>query len=502
MVNLEHDKLEPFEPILDFLHPLVFEYGIAALQKAGDLTNPTDVPQVIERSTGAHRRFIRGCHYGWELAQRRIAELVVSYEEELRKLRDTLKSALRRRDRDAALAKEDLIECFEARQIVLRRLADTILYHQVKLQNWVLRRLSQEYRIRNIDPAVIRKTITIASDLNREERFDFHLVSDLTTAVHVGDLVKVSFSSHPPAWSLIELKDGKMNAVLADEIEKAGGELKDEHLEKIRDQFGAKAAAQAKRIARQEERHRNVMKVLTTDEGIEIVHGTRIKLAPDVVYVDDYAETLRAACQKARANGIAVSIVDGAFRIVVMKAAVYEKQGRGGVAHLLFHYQFGKKECELKTKAEDELTGMRSIYPFFDLVHMNLYAMWPPPIFLWHMPHDMILDLLFGRIVAFAQLDYSKLFEAAERRRIQMRWVGADELGEMRKVSARIPGSPGANAIGVKLMDRPEVHEQFLLIGFFSRIFLEFMSPSQLITLMGRTFDDTFTEQREAATGT
>ena len=486
---MDHDRLEPFEPILDSLLPLVFEYGIAALQKSGDITDPAQLVQVIKDGKSAHRRFIRGCHYGWELAQRRIAELVISNEEKLRALRDALKMRRRERNREDVAAHETLIRCIELRQIVLRRLADTILYHQLELQNWVLRRLSLEYRIRDIDPNVVRKTAAIASDLNHDERLDFHLVADLTTVVHVGDLVKVSFVSRPPEWSLIELKDGKMNALLADVIEKAGGDLQEEHLEKIRNQYGVKAVAQAKRIVRQQQRQRDVMKVVTTDEGVDIKHGNPIKLVPEIVHVDEYDATLRTMCEKAKTEGVAVSIISGALRLIAMNKNTLQSQGQGGLAHLLYHYQFGIRECELQTDSKKELEGMSRIYPFFNLVQMNLYAMWPPPIFLWHMPPELVMDLLFERVSVFAQLDYSKLFDAAHAQGIEMRWANADELGEMRNVATAIPGSPRASAVGIRLAAKPDLPEQFLLAGFFSRVFLEFMSPSQLLKLVHRDFE-------------
>ncbi len=205
--------------------------------------------------------------------------------------------------------------------------------------------------------------------------------------------------------------------------------------------------------------------------------------------MSDYGETLGRLCGKALQEGVAVSVVDGALRLVAVDKKTYEQQGEGGVAHLLYHLQSGVTDCKLRTAREEELNGMKAIYPFFDLVPMNLYAMWPPPIFLWHLPSSLIFDLLLGRVLAFAQLDYSRLFDLALGRGIEMRWAGDRDLGEFRKFSAPIPGSPSATAVGIKLKDRADVEEQFLFVGFFGRIFLEFMSPSQLLTLVGRLFE-------------
>lgn len=335
--DLEHPQLAPFEPILRQLWTLVFEKGIEALQNANLLRDPKDLLSVIEANASANRRLIRGCHYGWDLAQRKICELVIDYELDIRKLKQELKESLRNRNREEIESKKRLIHCVETRQVVLRRLADTILYHLFKMQNWIPRRMMLEYRIHDIEPCTLRKTIEIATDLNREERLDFHLAADLTTTVHVGDLVKVSFASKPPKWSLIELKEGKMNALLSDIIEKGGEGLRDEHITKIRDQFGSKAVSQAQRMIRQQDRHREVMRAVETDEGIDIMHNIPIKLKPDEVEIDEYRETVGNLCEKARTEGVAVSIVDGCFRLVAVNDTNYEKLGRMGVAHLLYH---------------------------------------------------------------------------------------------------------------------------------------------------------------------
>jgi len=118
----------------------------------------------------------------------------------------------------------------------------------------------------------------------------------------------------------------------------------------------------------------------------------------------------------------------------------------------------------LKKDATEELRKLGTIYPFFDLTQLNVYAMWPPPLFFWPMPRELIFDLIFGRTLVFAQLDYSKLFEMAQREGVAMRWAGDKELREGRKVSSIIPGSPQASAVAFRSLGQPEAKEQFLLI--------------------------------------
>jgi len=134
-----------------------------------------------------------------------------------------------------------------------------------------------------------------------------------------------------------------------------------------------------------------------------------------------------------------------------------------GVAHLLYHLQFGIRDCALSAQNKNELREMSELYPFFDLVQMNLYAMWPPPVLFW-LSQGFVLDLLFGRLSVFGQLDYTKLFERARSEGLEMTWIERKELGEFQGLSGNIPGSHHAVGIGVKLAADPSFPEQFILI--------------------------------------
>ena len=69
----------------------------------------------------------------------------------------------------------------------------------------------------------------IAHQRNREDRLKFNVVCDLTTAVHIGDLVEVDRTNlTKPSWRVVELKEGKMNAVLSSTIEEQGGSLSEQ----------------------------------------------------------------------------------------------------------------------------------------------------------------------------------------------------------------------------------------------------------------------------------
>lgn len=495
-MKLEHSELKPFEPILDGLHRLVFEGGIEALQKADLLRDPEDLMSVIDDAS-ANRRFLRGCHYGWELAQRKISALVIEYENEIRRLKQEMKAKLRERDRSAVERLKPLINCLASRQLVLRRLADAILYQMFRMQHWVIRHASLDHDIHRIDPRVLERTARVASNLNSQERLRFHLVADLTTVVHVGDLVRVERDVTPPRCSLIELKEGRVNSVLSEIIDQANGKLGEEQLTDIEVEFGGKAAQQALRMARQEFRHKEFFRLINTDEGIDIMLNRQTRFLPEIVHVKDYAEALREMCAKASSSGVEVRCVDNCLRLIALNRSVAGLLGSEGIAHLLYHFQFDVHGCTLSAPDSDELVKAKTIFPFFDLLRLNLRAMWPPPIFVWPMSKDLIFDLLFGRIFIFAQLDFDKLFGLAQSQGIEMTWAKDKEIG-LREAAELIPGSPNARGVKVKLRGGPHDVDQILFGGFFGRTFLEFMSPAQLLELVVAGFSRGWEDKKES----
>jgi len=130
-----------------------------------------------------------------------------------------------------------------------------------------------------------------------------------------------------------------------------------------------------------------------------------------------------------------------------------------------------ERHCRQETDSEEATTApmrvtirkesrptfkeLGKVYPFFDLVQMNLYAMWPPPVFFW-LPQHFIIDLLFGRVSLWTTGLY-KLFERARSEGLEMRWIQRKELGDFQGLSGTIPGSPSAVGIGVKIADDPMI---------------------------------------------
>ncbi|MGH2362398.1 MAG: hypothetical protein ACRDGM_17885 [bacterium] len=477
---LEHPGLDAFEPLLRKLHTLAFTGGIEALASHG-LTMKD-----IERDQAAHSRFIRGCHQGYDRAQQGIARALIECEQ-ARRAAAALVSE-HRRNRDARAADALLHERVLAnRMLVLRRLADSLIFTMVGFNPWIVKRFMAQKQIRPIDPVVLQRIVDYASLVNAENRYLFALVSDLTTIIDIGDLLRIDRT--PGAgrtWTLIEVKEGRANAVIS-EIIQAPGTAEDEQMNRVRAQFGEHGVRQARRMMRQQLRFQKADKILTTDSGIDLVTNREIFLSPEVYQAEDYVPALHHVIKSAREKGIGVSAVDGSLRIVAVKV---DESGRNavmtGVAHLLYHLNNPSAVCALPDHtgfmAEVDPATAR---PFVDLVDHSMIVRWSYPAFIWGLEPEELFDVVMGRVLIFAQFDIQDFVRRVEALGFKTSWITGKQAAEMKAFGGPIPGSPNAWALRVEAGD----FRMDYLVGFFGRLFTELMTPGDLLRMVRSDID-------------
>jgi hypothetical protein len=478
---LDHPDLEDFRPILMSILIPAFTGGIDALAQIGLKMD------AIRHSSSARNRFIRGCHYGYDKAQTRIGRAAIELE---KRIRETDLTRVLRRTRDPALKRTLwMLQVCRSRQLVLRRVLDTILYSMVAPDHWVLKRFIHEEGIRPIDPSVVARTLETAASLNRGDRHKFHLVTDLTTGVHVGDLIVVNFPFRgSKLWRIVELKEGRMNELLAGVLGGSSEQPVDVILEQVRETLGAHATEQARRIVRQQRRLDEVHKIITTDRGLDWNLATEVRMMPDRVELTSYVEAVSRVVERAHTSGVGTASVDRCLYLVGFGAQV--RRVPGDVQHALLHVKEPGLACAMQAGEEArigvELAAMKSILPV-DLVYQNLRSQWGVPLFALF-PVDRIADMATGRIKLYAFFDLDAFFQLALTRGIKLRWMSEREVKKrspMGKFAQRFPGKPDTWGIAVE-SDAGGKYDAFLTTGFFARIFNEHASPRDLLDMIVR----------------
>jgi len=473
---LDDPSLEPFEPILRGLLDTAFHTGGDVLQERG-LS-----PQAVVGDASLRRRFMRACHYGYDLTQREVCRRVIAIEREIVSLEERVRNARRRRDRGAHTMIE-LIRVLQRRQLVLRRIMDAILFTTISYKTWIVRRLMIEDKPRRVDCDVLTRTLNVATERNKKDRMNFNLVSDLTTCIHVGDLCELIFSGPNKGWHIIELKEGRTNAVLQGLIEESEGNLSEDTLSEIEKTLGHHSRKQAQRILRQRRRLEGAESIIQTDAGVDPKLMRPMRMLPKPVETEGYFEAIHQICAGCRNNGVSMAILGGCLRMFGMTEKERPQLSVGAVSHVFYHLANPTAECQLKEGGdpEAELKAMESSLGFTDLVKHNMESGWGMPVFLWGIDDDDRMNLIMGRITILVQFDIEAFFKFAEPHNLKLSWIKGAQSERLREMSHILPGSPNSRGVSVEF---PDGSTHTLMSGFFARAVSDLTPPIQLIRMI------------------
>lgn len=472
----EHPNLEKFEPFLQQVLDIAFTSGIRALEskemRFSDLKDDETAKKV----------FIRGCHYGYDKAQQRIGAKVLALDSQYRHEQARLKE-LRRQRNDEAKSVALLLRILQGRQLVLRRIIDTMVYSIVAPDDWIMRRLGDD-EPRSIDPRVLDRTLRYAHAKNEESRYRFAVVSDLSTLIHMGDLFEVSWSPNEgKQWKIIELKEGRINSLLSGILGEKAGDLSQEDTDNIARMLGRDAVRQAKRMQRQSESRRQFSNLITTDEGIDFRTRTKMRLTSEVTVVEDYENDVDRLVEQASARGYASTSIDGCLHLIAVKGdrMPFGKHTLVPMLHLSSHLaRHGKLPCD--DTLVEQWTEFKLKAPIVDVVAICMRVPCAKTVFSWlEVSRSRQIDLAIGKIKLVAYFDIESFVDGLRSDGIKCTWVSGKDADDIRKISSPIPGSNGAYGLKVQL---PDGSEQILMNGFFSRVYLYLSRPSSLISMI------------------
>ena len=475
-MNFEHSDLEKFEPFLRQVLDLAFTSGVNALNSKGYQL------QDIGIDTTARDVFIRGCHYGYDKAQQRIGAKILTLDSQIRQERERLKDLRRQRDKGVKTV-TTLLRILGDRQLVLRRIIDTIVYTIVAPDDWVMRRLGDN-EIRSIDPVVLARTLEYANSKNQESRRRFAVVSDLTTFVHMGDLFEVSWvPGERKSWQIIELKEGRVNSLLSGILREKSGELAEDDIEKIKQMLGADGVKQARRMQRQNESRRQFHRLIATDRGIDFASKMEMFLTSDMIVTEDYEEDVSELVGEAETRGYASKSIDGCLHLVAFRGEILpiKKHTLVPLFHLSSHIA-RHRELPPQTDLFEQWKDFDSNAPIVDVVDLSMRVPCAKAIFSWaSVSLTQQIDLAFGRIRVVAYFDIDAFVDQVKSRGIKCAWITGTDADSIRKISPIIPGSPDAHGLR---MEFPSGVQHIIMNGFFSRVHLYLTKPSCLISMI------------------
>lgn len=393
------------------------EYGIRNV--------PIKMPRGEEppfRDSHHQKEFMAACHRGYEKAQSRILELVQQIHE------------------DRTLSGGEKIY----RELVYRRVIDAIAFIILQTQSHVARRLELHDRPPKIDFNIVKETKKKVDSLNKESRRTFAVLADLSTFIHVADILRVDLRAGSPRVSLIELKSGRVNQLLLSQLERY--KPKPESLEELKDDriIDVRHMPQAERILRQKIRIGQIQEVLKFDQGIDVSLNKPIKLLEKVIKTESYADALNAACRQARVHGYASATVQHCIHVGVGYAEdrMEAKTKARKAAQFALFSALGDAPSTLNDVQKEllEQVSQPDFYKGFDLLRFNLYGMSAEPFPMWTIDRDLLLDLIAQRCSIFLVFDLPAFIWLG-------RLIGLDISLSGKKTTGRVAAEMGARLV-------------------------------------------------------
>lgn len=410
------------------------------------------------RDAKHQREFIRACHQGFEKAQRTVIQMIGQ-----NRVDTTINEAERKR-----------------RELILRKVIDGILFTMVAGQTWVTRRVV----LHDSPPAIDLKTIAVAQReadrLNAEDRMSFAVLADLSTFVHVCDIVR-GFPLEKHKLHFLELKEGRVNELLEEKL--TGYEPVPESLQKLSTDAAIedRYKPQAKRILKQRIRLNQTIQVLQTDEGVDIKSGLPFRTNHDVIPEESYRKVFVAECERAIREKVSAFRVNYCLHFGIAFGGSPEANRRLAVRAATW----GLLECirtsegvlQARYKEIGETVGKEAA-PFhvLDLIANHLQAVPANSLFTWNLPYPVLWAIIRNEMSICCAFDLAGFMHAVEVAGLQPRLSSRKE-SEAAFAHVGRNGAPSFAGRVVKIAHPDHPGDRFLLSGAYGRFINNLHSP-------------------------
>lgn len=385
-----------------------FTYGVSSVP-----LHPRHLAGAREQATydRTFRDFIGACHRGYERAQRAVLQ-------ELAKIRS-----------DTALSDDEK----RYRELVLRRVIDGIAFVMLQQRHHVVRRLVLRNTPAFPEFSELERNVKEAERMNSESRQTFALAADLSTFIHVADIMRIDFRPSHKSIQFIELKTGKVNEVLIDKL----AEFKplDSELRRLStSDVEPRHQRQAQRMLRQRIRLKKTIDVLRTDRGVDIQSGLPLLLKGPTRDLDSYDEVLdRLFDQAMKVEACAITI-DGCLHLGVGHASTADQAQSHAITAVrravsMRRQDASKGYAEARKSVTSVLDEEKS-YFVQNVFLNNLHGLTCRPFPLYSVNEAHLGSLVRGTLVLYGCFDLIGFFELCAKLRKKIRLTSRKEAAQ------------------------------------------------------------------------
>ena len=397
-------------------------------------------------------------HEGWKKAQDMACGELLKYLDEKSQILAKIKERNRNKQKEAAKSLKDAMAVIDSRIRRIQYVFNTIPWTIFGMQDYVVRRFYRGESQNNISRKSLGELYEVSDEFNRRES-DVAIMCDLTTFMHVGDLLIVGTVDGKDRISLAEVKQGKKNSEMLNILRSYDESGCDRFLHHATRDFDESDRKQFIRILNQKAAMAQVQETLETDKGVDLSTGQPIRLSGDGKYVPStYCEKINEAYETLNQDQEwAIGDVDGCLFFGMYKGKMLPA-GR-------FMFDSWMDISEIK----GPIVSYAS----------SFYTDTARPILTQPISGDLIDDLLTGKIVIYICVDFSKLVHECSKVGVPARLASKKDSAKMYAKSQQ-----GVMYDGQMITVGSDDGAMFLGGGAFHRMVYNFNMPIDLL----RTF--------------
>lgn len=329
------------------------------------------------------------CVSRWKTAHKHIALSVVVRLDEINELEVKKKEHHRNRQKTQ---KDECIASIELKKLeirVLRRTADALIWGMLGNEASSVRRLPIKADLDNLSKENIIDSLIAADDLNSDPH-RLAVVSDMSTFVHVGDLVMISLQD---GFQLVEVKSGIKNIELYQAAEFGYTSGCPHFEENFLNDKPVNDARQFNRIKNQMIRAGNALEAIHTREGYDNLMQSRVIIEDRDYQPEFFSEHIINLAEEIKGGKEwAIDVIDECVYV-----GVYAETQMGFVGFNIWIDG---------TEFKGRVTNINE--SFFDTLSRPFLSI--------NLPTDLLMDIMAGKLLIVMCFDHKKFFERANAR--------------------------------------------------------------------------------------
>jgi hypothetical protein len=391
-------------------------------------------------------------------AQKLMVEELKSITAKKRDLSTQIKAARKGRDKLQAARFVQAIEQEKYKETIIRKLADSIAWQLIEGRGDYVQWLYSSEEPPSIDTSNIESVSDEVDKLNELDPLSFSLISDLTSFVQIGDILRRDTSG---IIKIIEVKEGEENikAIRIAENE-LRGDQDESSLAGLRSIYGRHLADQARRVQRQMNKGNKVSEILNTGAGEDPKTGSRVIVQEPRRMPAAYKGELAEQLLRLDTRPWAYTVIEDCLMVGCYQGLM--KKAGGTLLISLARQLFQGNNVPINFRK-----GLNS--PVCE------------PIFLKPLREDDIFDIIFDRTRVFMVLSLDWIIQAFRKQGAEVKWLSRKETNRLiHRSRYEQPFAFKGRAISVE-------NDEWSLIltgGSLRRIFFDNFLPSSVVSML------------------